>query len=193
MTAMTEPGARQKFLIVALLVLFALIVLAALGKRISEPSLVQSSFGRAEMPPPQMPAPEMSAIGRLMNEAAQHPRDQAVLLKVAEGLLSQGQPQAAEEFARRVLSLESDNARALHLMGIINHQRGSHDKAAEFLEKSVAAADNAAARYSLGVLYTHFLNDKQKGAENFKKALADPAIAPGLKQAVEQELAKIGN
>ena len=100
MNTRTEPGSRQKFLIAVLLALFTVIVLTSLVKRIAEPSLVVSSFGRAQVPAPE---PEMSAIGRLMNEAGQHPDDQAVLLKVAEGLLGQGQARAAGEFARRAL------------------------------------------------------------------------------------------
>lgn len=190
MSAMTDSGPRQKFLIVLLLALFGVIVLTSLVKRIAEPSLVVSSFGRARVPAPE---PEMSAIGRLMNEAGQHPDDQAVLLKVAEGLLGQGQARAASEFARRALALDGENARALHLMGVINHQQGDHDKAAEFLEKSVAREENPGARYSLGVLYTHFLGDRQRGIENFKKGLADPGLSPGLREAINRELAKTGN
>lgn len=187
MSTRIEPGSRQKFLIIMLLALFAVIVLTSLAKRIAEPSLVVSSFGRANVPAPE---PEMSAMGRLMNEAAQHPDDQVVLLKVAEGLLGQGQAAAAGEFARRALALNGENARALHLLGVINHQQGDHQKAAEFLEKSVEREENPGARYSLGVLYTHFLGDRQKGIENFRKGLADPGISPGLRDAINQELAK---
>ena len=187
MNTRTEPGSRQKFLIAVLLALFTVIVLTSLVKRIAEPSLVVSSFGRAQVPAPE---PEMSAIGRLMNEAGQHPDDQAVLLKVAEGLLGQGQARAAGEFARRALALNDEDARALHLIGVINHQQGEHQKAAEFLEKSVAREENPGARYSLGVLYTHFLGDRQKGIENFRKGLAAPDISPGLREAINQELAK---
>lgn len=190
MSTRTEPGSRQKFLIILLLALFGVIVLTSLARRIAEPSLVVSSFGRAQVPAPE---PEMSAIGRLMNEAGQHPDDQAVLLKVAEGLLGQGKARAAGEFAQRALAINGENARALHLMGVINHQQGNHQKAAEFLEKSVAQEENPGARYSLGVLYTHFLGDKQKGSENFRKGLANPAISQDLREAINQELARMGN
>ena len=164
-----------------------MIVLTSLVKAIAEPSLVVSSFGRAQVPAPE---PEMSAIGRLMNEAGQHPDDQAVLLKVAEGLLGQARLGLPANLLLARAGLNDENARALHLIGVINHQQGEHQKAAEFLEKSVAREENPGARYSLGVFYTHFWATGKKASKISGKASLLPTSLPASGRLLTQELAK---
>lgn len=180
---MTESGSIQKILIVGLLFFFAVIVLTTIGRRIAAPSLIMV---RA----PQMAAPE-SDMARLMKEAAARPGDARVLVKLAGELLARGEMDAASDFARRALKIDAQNASALHLAGVIKHREGKHAEAAAFMEKSLASAENAPTRYSLGVLYSHFLNDRQKGIENFKKGLRDSNLTPGLRQELEKELAKL--
>lgn len=180
---MTESGSIQKILIMGLLFFFSAIVLATIARRIAAPSLI---VVRAQ----PMAAPE-SEMGRLMKEAAVKPGDAQVLVKLAAELLGRGEMDAANDFARRALEADPKNASALHLAGVIRHREGKHAEAAAFMEKSLASMENAPTRYSLGVLYSHFLNDRQKGIENFKKGLQDAKLTPALRQELEKELARL--
>lgn len=183
---MTETGLPQKFLIIALLLFFAAIVLAAVAGRLESPSLVVVR----DAPPSS--APE-SAIARLMKEAAQKPADADLLARIASELLARNEMEAAKDFVRRALEADGQNANVLHLAGVVSHREGRHEEAAAYLEKSLASAESAATRYSLGVLYSHFLNDREKAAANFRKGLEAKEMAPGLKEALADELAKIGD
>lgn len=185
MQEMNEPGARQKALIISLFLTVAAIVLISLACRIANPSLIETGHIAA-------PGPAMSDIGQLMNEAARNPKDANILLRVAERLLAEGQNGAAEEFTRRALALEERNPHALHLLGVISHQAGKHEEAAGYLEKSATHGDNPATRYSLGVLYLHFLHDQNRGIDNLRKGLALPNVSPDLRKAMQDELAKAG-
>ena len=44
-----------------------------------------------------------------------------------------------------VLASEPDNAEAMHLLGVLNHQRGEHTRAVELMGRAVAIRPNAAA------------------------------------------------
>lgn len=180
---MTETGKLQKALIITMLLFFAAIVLAVAAQRIAAPSLVTVRL-------PQTAARE-SDVGRMMKEAAAKPGDAVLLARLAAGLLERGELDAADDFIRRSLEADANNANALHLAGVIRHMQGRHEEAAAFLEKSLGSAESAAARYSLGVLYSHFLHDRQKGIENFRKGLGDKGLTPALRGALEKELAKL--
>ena len=58
------------------------------------------------------------------------------------------------------------------------------------LEKVVALRDDATVRYSLGVLYSYFLQQKDKGRAHWEAGLKDPKISPEMRQAIEEELKK---
>jgi tetratricopeptide (TPR) repeat protein len=54
-----------------------------------------------------------------------------------------GQLAAAVQLYQAVLALEQENADALHLLGVLNHQQGNHTRAVELIGRAVAVRPNA--------------------------------------------------
>ena len=76
------------------------------------------------------------------------------------------------------------------MLGVILHNQGKPQEAAATLEKVVVLRDDATVRYSLGVLYSYFLQQKDKGRAHWEAGLKDPKISPEMRQAIEEELKK---
>ncbi len=77
---------------------------------------------------------------------------------------------AAHESYGKVLEIQTDHPHALHLLGVVHHQRGDHDTAIEMIERAVALNPNFGDAYSnLGAAY--FAAWKVRKAEsNFRRA-----------------------
>ncbi|WP_022655247.1 tetratricopeptide repeat protein [uncultured Desulfovibrio sp.] len=139
---------------------------------------------------PQAPAGMGDAVGMLMQEVAKDPKNVDVMVHLAEALMSAQNWEAAETFTQRAMTLDLDNPQPLYLLGVIKHNQGKHKEAAELLEKVVALHDNASARYSLGVLYIHFLHDPKRGVAHLSAGLHDPKASEDLKKGIREELEK---
>ena len=63
------------------------------------------------------------------------------LLSIAVRHHQAGQFRPAESLYRQVLELAPDNANALHLLGVILHQRGEHEAALEYILRAVRSND----------------------------------------------------
>ena len=65
-----------------------------------------------------------------------------------------GRLQAAEELYRQILRSEPNQADAIHLLGLVAHQRGNHEIAAEYIQRAIGLkADVAAFHTNLGEVY----------------------------------------
>lgn len=170
----------------------ALCLLAMLGaslwQRFTSPSLTISRVAGMN------PSEGRSEIGALMEQAGKNPNDRAVLLRLVEQLMAIGQWQGAENFAHRALNLDParPDSRAMYLLAVIHHNQGRHREAAELLEKLLAREENPSARYSLGILYLHFLNNPEAGIAQMNKGLQNRETAPALAAAMREELEKAG-
>jgi hypothetical protein len=76
----------------------------------------------------------------------------------------------------------------LYLLGVILHNRGEHAEAAACLERVVGLRDEPSVRYSLGVLYTHYLQDPARGGQHLRVALAQPGLSDDLARSIRAEL-----
>lgn len=74
----------------------------------------------------------------------------SALLKQAIALHRGGKLDAAEQIYRRVLAGEPGNSDVLHFLGLIAHQSGRHDEAAEHIRGAVALRPSALYWYNLG-------------------------------------------
>jgi cytochrome c-type biogenesis protein CcmH/NrfG len=140
--------------------------------------------------PTDMPAGMEGAIGALMQRVAKDPNDLNQLVTLVEALMAAGNWDAAETFARRGITLDTRDHRPLYLLGVVQHNKGRHQEAAETFKKGLAVKSNAPMHYSLGVLYTYFLNEPRHGLEHFTSALDAPDVTEDLKQAIGRELDK---
>lgn len=172
---------------------FLLLLGASLYKRFTQPHLTinRASAVAEEGMPGDMGV--MNEIGRLMQAVSKNPQDKEAILTLVESLMAMGQWQSAENFAQKALSLEGESdrdPRPLYLLALVHHNQGKHEQAAELLEKLLEKTETAPARYSLGILYLHYLNKPKAGIEHLQKGLADPKASQSLKAAIQEELEK---
>lgn len=81
----------------------------------------------------------------------------------------------AEALYRKVLAVDADNADALHLYGVLLHQRGLHRGALDLLDRAIATNKLAASYYSNRALVMMALGEFEGAEENCRRALAiDP-------------------
>lgn len=182
---------KSRVVIILAALAFGGMLAASLWQRFTHPSLVVHHFTR---PLAAEDGNFNDAIGALMEAAAKNSADTATLKALVEGLMGRGQWPAAEHFAQRLLALDQpgqEDPQTLFLLALINHNQGRHAQAAELLEKSLARRDDPSARYSLGILYVHFLDRPEDGVVQYQKALEDPAISPLLAQTVREEMARM--
>ena len=107
-----------------------------------------------------------------------------------QNLMATQEWDAAATFAQRAVALDVNDPQPLYMLGVILHNQGKPQEAAATLEKVVALRDDATVRYSLGVLYSYFLQQKDKGRAHWEAGLKDPKISPEMRQAIEEELKK---
>ncbi len=82
-----------------------------------------------------------------------------------------GELHKAELIYQEVLNKEPNNPDALHLLGLIKHQKGRHEDAVEYISKAIQLKPNTTIYYgNLGMVYDA-LGKEQESAENYKKAL----------------------
>lgn len=183
------------FLIAFLFLCFATMLGASLYNRFVHPDLVVSRMGDSSARPRDEATEIMNAIGSLMQTVARNPKDKEALLRLTENLMAMGQWQTAENFAQKALALDkdgkNDDGRALYLMALIHHNLGRNDQAAETLEKMLEKYENPSARYSLGILYAHFLNRRDDAIKEFQKGIENKQVAPALKEALTRELERL--
>ena len=91
-----------------------------------------------------------------------------------------GRRDRAESLYRKVLQKDPDNADALHLLGVLAHERGRHARAIQLIERAIAILpDFPAARLNLGNAY-RMSGSLAQAAESYRRAIAlrpDYAIA----------------
>lgn len=188
------PEAPKHYLVLIFLAAcFLAILLTSLWQRFTNPALTVNHFAHRQQEEPVKPGnmENMAAIGQLMEAVAKNPHDVPGLLRLTESLISVGQWSSAENFALKALSEPGENTRAMYLLAVINHNQGKHTEAAELLEKLLQKEENPSARYSLAILYIHFLNQPEEGRQQLQKGLLTPGAPAGLRTAMQEEMAKL--
>jgi len=177
--------------IVLLFLAFALagMTLASLSQRFMRPELVVPSNTR-QMSAGQNTASAgtMNEIGQLMQKIQQNPGDVAAMLHLAEHFVDDKNWAAAENFLRKAVVAAPGNPQPLYLLGVVLHNQDKHAEAAACLERVVSLRDEPSVRYSLGVLYVHYLQDQARGGQHLRIALAQPGLADDLAQLLRTEL-----
>lgn len=102
------------------------------------------------------------------------------LLNTGVQFHQQGNAEQAEILYRQVLELNSDQPHALHLIGVLHHQRGAHGEAIELIEKSLANMPGFAdAELNLGAAY-FAVGDFARAERHFRRGVElNPDSAQG--------------
>ena len=179
----------QRILLLCLAFAFAGMAAVSLWQRFMQPVLVvpadtrQMRAGRDEAP-----AGNVSEIGQLMQQIRQNPGDVAAMLHLAEHFVEDKNWAAAENFLRKAVVTAPGNPQPLYLLGVVLHNQGEHAEAAACLERVVNLRDEPSVRYSLGVLYVHYLQDPERGGQHLRAALAQPGLPDDLVGLIRAEL-----
>ena len=186
-----------RLVVIVLAVALCAMLGAALVQRVLNPDMtMQLRPGEQRFPVSQTDTPthdKPNDVGDLMKAIAENPNDRESLLKLTELFMTAQNWDAAESFAKRAAVLDAQDARPPFLLGVILHNQGKHEEAAQSLGKTIALHDTAPARYSLGVLCIYYLGRRDEGLDHLRKALTDAAIDPDLKKSIEEELNKAAN
>src|ERR1700689_961457 len=76
------------------------------------------------------------------------------MLETALGNHQAGRLAEAEAIYGQILAVHSDHADSLHLLGMIEHQRGHHEIAVSLIRAAIAVNQTEAAYHSnLGIIY----------------------------------------
>lgn len=178
---------RARVLVISLGIALAAMLAASLVERFTSSGL---TVRHTHEPAAQAPAPGTDEVGRLMQEVSKDPGNKAALVEIAERLMTMGSWDGAESFATRALALDPRDGRTRYLLGVIRHNQGKHAEAAKLLEEALKDRDSAALRYSLGVLYLHYLNEPTRGVEHLTEALHAEDADESLRQSIREELEK---
>jgi cytochrome c-type biogenesis protein CcmH/NrfG len=177
--------------IVLLFLAFALagMTLVSLWQRFMRPDLLVPANTR-QMSADQDAAPSdaMNEISQLMQKIQQNPGDVAAMLHLAEHFVEDKNWPAAENFLRKAVVAAPGNPQPLYLLGVVLHNQGKHEEAAACLERVVSLRDEPSVRYSLGVLYAHYLQDPARGGQHLRMALTQPGLTDDLAQLIRAEL-----
>ncbi|MBR4741847.1 MAG: hypothetical protein IK079_02965 [Desulfovibrio sp.] len=187
MTEINHSKPKEKILTLVLASCMLLMVFVFLQARLKQPSLLVHNSPQALVP---QESSAMSEIATLMQEVGNHPNDHERILKLVQALIHAEEWIPAENFARRACNLAPESFDAHFLLAIILHKKGDYNAVRKSLEKALTLRDDAAARYSLGILYIYFLNQKTEGLAQLQQALQSQNLTPQLKQAITDELAK---
>ena len=183
----------QRLVLLFLAFAFAGMTAVSLGQRIMRPELtVPSNIRQVNAGGSEAPVGAMSEIGRLMQHIQQNPGDVPALIHLAEHFMEEKNWTAAENFSRKAVVAAPGNPQPLYLLGVILHNRGEHVEAAACLERVVGLRDEPSVRYSLGVLYVHFLQNPARGGQHLRVALAQPGLADDLARSIRAELEALG-
>ena len=186
MTDSSKRNTSSRALIILLGLGLVLMLAVSLKERFESPGLTEQRQPRA------VAAQDNAAqqIGQLMRQVAENPNDGTAMIHLVEHLIGAQNWEAAETFAQRAVTLDMGNSKPLYLLGVIMHNQGRNKEAAEALEKVLAIKDEASVRYSLGVLYIHYLDNPAKGVEHLSAGLHDANAPEELKKAIMLELEK---
>lgn len=131
----------------------------------------------------------MKMISELMQKLQEDPENVHVLHTLGEQFMRMQQWERASQLLNRALVVEPQNTSVLNLLGICDFNREKFKEAASKFELIIELEPkNMMARYNLGILYGHFLNDKEK-ARGYMKAVAESEdVPPDTRKQAREEL-----
>lgn len=133
--------------------------------------------------------PDMAQVQQLMAKMQENPDDPHVLIDLAESFMRMQAWDRALVFLDRAAALTPEEPTPLRGKGVVLFQQGKHQEAVDVFEKVVVMApDDASSYFNLGILYKYYLEQPQKGVENFRKASEHVAPGDPLKEKIAHEL-----
>jgi len=132
---------------------------------------------------------QMKMITGLMQRLKEKPNDVATLSLLGEQFMRMQQWERAGQLLGRALAVEPANTEMLNLLGICDFNLDKFRDAADKFEMIVELKpEDMMARYNLGIIYGHFLNDKAKGRAHLQSVIDSEAVNEETRTQAREEL-----
>ena len=191
MSEHTPAFGAQKAVLGVMALAFAFMLGTSLWQRFAKPDLVVPASAGRMSDSSGAPAANMNEISQLMAKIQQDPGDFASMLHLAEHFMDDQNWPAAENFLRRAAVSAPSDPKPLYLLGVALHNQGQNAESALCLERVLGLRDEASVRYSLAVLYSHYLQNPVMALEHLRAALAMPELSAELEKLVRAEMATL--
>ena len=133
----------------------------------------------------------MAMIGALMQKLQENPGDVGLMSTLGRSFMSMQSWERALTFWDMILEVEAENTLALNQKGVCLFRLKRFEEAAKPLERIlVIDKDDLHARFNLGILYKHYLDDPARAKAHFQAVLD---AKPDDKTLLEGARKELGN
>lgn len=185
------PGGKQ-ILMLLMAVGLASILIGSLVYRVGHPSLdanqheaKHTGASGASMGGDS----SMEMIRALMAKLEENPNDVHVLHTLGEQFIRMKAWDRAKALLERGLGVEPSNKQILRLLGIVEFNMQQYHKAAEMFETVISLEPHDyMSHYNLGILYGHFLDQKDKAREHLQQVVDSEEASDQSRMEARQQL-----
>lgn len=154
--------------------------------RLSSPGLVTD--GRPRTAVANKAPSEAEIVGPMMQQLQKNPNNIEALMFLGEHFLGHENWAQAATFLQKAVVAAPSEPRPLYLLGICQYHNKEYAEAAASFERLLTLYDEPAARYNLGLLYRHNLNNIEKAKTHIEALLANAEAPEELKKLAQEEL-----
>ena len=186
---LTPPDGGRKIILGCAALGLILMLGASLVYRTENPSLTKHrrTSQQAPMQEAQSDA-QKNQLAQLMEQMQADPNNPDILLALSRLFMEQEDWGRAETFLKRAAVTAPGNPEVLYGLGISQFNHNHPEEAAETFEMLIKVKDDPAARFNLGVIYSHYLNEGEKGRVHYQAILDNPDAGDAIKARAQQEL-----
>lgn len=176
---------RKLFLIIMGACLITMLV-GSFAYRLSNPGLVMD--GRPQVSSATQGPSDIDSVGTMMQRLQSQPNDVEALIFLGEHFLGHERWDQAGHFLERAVEAAPQEQRPLYLLGISQYHSTKYEAAAVSFERLLALADDPAARYNLGLLYLHYLNDRAQAEAHLLEVIEHTQSTDELRTLAKEAL-----
>lgn len=188
-TALTPLDGNKKLILGLVAASLCAMLAVSFAYRTMHPNLTEPGRTQSQAPAQQMPAnANADELAHLMAMMQEDPNNLGVLKQITDLFIRQRDFERAGFFAQKALVAAPSDPQVLYMNGITLFNLNRPQEAVQVFETLIGIEDDPSARYNLGVIYKHFLNQPAKAVEHFKALAANEKADPDLRQRAEQEL-----
>lgn len=177
---------RKLFLVIMGISLLTMLI-GSFVYRLQNPGLVVA--GRPQVSTAAQGPSDMNNVGTMMQRLQTEPNDIEALLFLGEHFLGMESWDQAGHFLKRAVEAAPQEQRPLYLLGISQYHDQNYQGAAASFEKLLTLHDDPAARYNLGLLYLHYLNNRPQAEVHLNAVIQNPDAVEELRVMAKDALA----
>lgn len=155
--------------------------------RVNNPGLVIN--GRPQTSMATQGPSDMDNVGMMMQRLQSQPDDLEALVFLGEHFLGHELWDQAGHFLQRAVIAAPQEQRPLYLLGISQYHATQYADAAASFERLLTIHDDPAARYNLGLLYLHYLDNRAQAEVHLTAVMQNLEATEDLRTMAKDALA----